>query len=374
MDDPNTMFGTEFGPADKPYIGLPLLFDEVTGLIIVPNNIGDLKDRSLDAMLPGIRPRLSAVNSVIELKDFATLPHTLTKLKDGFTGLTRLAKSVPKLSKLIKSGASVGKVVRAAADIFLQSEFNIKPLLSDISGVTTTIRTIKQETQKLLANAGKRQLRHYQCPLVAFTDSTVPLRLGAWTGGNLSYYYNGVYAGYYGPAQNLQRAEMKFGRNVTYNKAMFHATIEYSYELDQYVRDNADLYGILDSLGVNFNPAIVWNAIPWSFVVDWVLGVSRWLNNYRIRLIEPRTTISNYCWSIAIDRTILVNFSQGAFQVNTPARSGSVSVVVERAYKRVNERPDYYSSLQRSGISQHEFMLGAALYAGSPAKRRSYQR
>jgi hypothetical protein len=47
----------------------------------------------------------------------------------------------------------------------------------------------------------------------------------------------------------------------------------------------------LDTLGVRLDPGIVWDAIPFSFVVDWVVDVSAFLhsfarNNYPIRVVD----------------------------------------------------------------------------------------
>jgi hypothetical protein len=37
----------------------------------------------------------------------------------------------------------------------------------------------------------------------------------------------------------------------------------------------------LDSFGVNKDPSIIWNAIPFTFVIDWFFDVSAWLHSFR---------------------------------------------------------------------------------------------
>ena len=46
------------------------------------------------------------------------------------------------------------------------------------------------------------------------------------------------------------------------------------------------LGGYLDSLGFELNPRIIWDAIPFSFVIDWFFGVGNWLNRFKIDTVE----------------------------------------------------------------------------------------
>jgi hypothetical protein len=46
------------------------------------------------------------------------------------------------------------------------------------------------------------------------------------------------------------------------------------------------LRGSLDSLGFELNPGIVWDAIPFSFVVDWFVNIGSYLNSLKIDTLE----------------------------------------------------------------------------------------
>lgn len=46
------------------------------------------------------------------------------------------------------------------------------------------------------------------------------------------------------------------------------------------------LRGLLDSLGFELNPRIIWDAIPFTFVIDWFFGVGSWLDRFRIDALE----------------------------------------------------------------------------------------
>jgi hypothetical protein len=46
------------------------------------------------------------------------------------------------------------------------------------------------------------------------------------------------------------------------------------------------LRGTLDSLGFELNPGILWDAIPFSFIVDWFFDVGAILNKFRFDTLE----------------------------------------------------------------------------------------
>jgi hypothetical protein len=51
------------------------------------------------------------------------------------------------------------------------------------------------------------------------------------------------------------------------------------------------LRGLLDSLGFELNPRIIWDAIPFSFVIDWFFGVGSWLQRFRVDALELPITL-----------------------------------------------------------------------------------
>jgi hypothetical protein len=46
------------------------------------------------------------------------------------------------------------------------------------------------------------------------------------------------------------------------------------------------LRGLLDSLGFELNPRIIWDALPFTFVIDWFFGVGSFLDRYRVDALE----------------------------------------------------------------------------------------
>lgn len=74
-----------------------------------------------------------------------------------------------------------------------------------------------------------------------------------------------------------------FRRDSYDYRPRYHATIDYTYSLPDYKSFKSmrrTLRGFLDAFGVKFDPSIIWNAIPFSFVVDWVVDVGGWLRQF----------------------------------------------------------------------------------------------
>lgn len=342
-----------YGSWYHPLKGIPELYvdDGVhRGVVILgPAELGQLVSASLATMLPGLKPKLSIVNSIVELKDFKSLPHTLQKIRD-------LGKS------LIKRGSwgrrSLRRIIGTTADSYLQSEFNIKPLLSDIVGVKSAIQTARKEIQDLLEGEGKPQTRHWS-----------NRRRGATSVSVEKHEHTPVYTcdGNNSWANcSTSQATLQWFRDIYESDPLFHATIEYRYDLDPWERENAQLRGFLDLIGVNLNPTIIWNAIPWSFVVDWVVNVNSWLSQFQHRNLEPVTHIQRYMWSLKKTRKVIGKFRwDNASCFLNPSDPPDVTVVEveEAAYIRLLDNPGLIRWFQTSGLSPKEFSLAAALGA-----------
>jgi hypothetical protein len=306
------------------------------GFVPAPSNLDDLMQASLNSMLPKIKSQLSLINSIIELKDFKTLPNTLRTIN----------------SVLVKSKVTLREAFRAKADGYLQAKFNILPLLSDISGIKTALLRTEKRMNDLVTRTGRTQRMHFAFKWHEATDvaeTAVGDCVDDMTGSFLSV----------GLSNPIAVTTKRF---VYHDPTIFHAEIEYNFNFTQYQIEHARILALLDALGVNLNPAIIWNAIPWSFVVDWVFGVSRWLNQFKLSNMEPQINIHRYLWSVKRSRRILVTCyqTQTGSPAKLPAATLPLPVVYEEAYRRFAGLPTR-SSITLSGLSLVECSLGAAL-------------
>jgi len=208
----------------------------------------------------------------------------------------------------------------------------------------------------LILQSGRVRTSHYSRPIQSLT-------------GQSEFSDEKVYQGLMSvkPDYSVQKyiCITRHNRVVNEQATKFHAELQFNYIYTGYQLEHARVLSLLDAVGVNLNPAIIWNAIPWSFVVDWVFGVSRWLNEQRIGLMEPKVNILQYLWSVKRDRTIYLSSTVKCPSVfgtglTFPASSITHPEVRETAYRRVAGLPSA-SSIQSSGLSLREFSLGAAL-------------
>jgi len=318
-------------------------------------------------MLPVIRPDLSIVNSLIELKDFKSLPHMLRNWRlIAQRGLPLPQKQV---GKLLHGKVTVAELVREAANAYLQKKFNIDPLISDVRAVVNALQRAERRLNDLITRSGRKRVCHWQCKL----NEDQQLRFDK----------SSVTSLYDKPVFRKKETNSVFGlsclthleRTTTTRPAEFHAELEYNYNYFKYQVEHARILGLLDILGVNNPLHIVWNAIPWSFVVDWVVGVSRWLDQtQRVGWMDPAINIHQFCWSIKRERIIhteaVAAFWKNTYETGsgTPVRT-TLPVVRETAYRR-DTPPLTLSSLTVSGLSSQELTLGAALVVSRKRKRK----
>jgi hypothetical protein len=163
-------------------------------------------------------------------------------------------------------------------------------------------------------------------------------------------------------------------RYAIVEQAEFHAEIEYNYNFTRFEVENARLLSIMDTLGVNLNPAIIWNAIPWSFVIDWLINVGKFLDGLKISNMEPTVNITQFLWSTKVRRRVR------CYLEPNPASAQKIVIqktylpdLYETAYRRGVELPTE-SSILSSGLSYKEFSLGAALAITRAWKPKQWRR
>jgi hypothetical protein len=325
-----------YGLAAFPLTGMTSLVSWIGDVPTVyrPSNVEQLCAQAMQALMPGIKPKLSLINSLIELKDLRTIGRTLLKGK-------QLLKAMLSSKKSVSTSA-----VAASADVYLQQEFNAKPLVRDVFNIYKALRNVREQLDELYRNELKYITAHWQIPLTEFVNVNESKTL--------------IPSDYYG-GHLLSRV-------VSIKEARFCVTVDYAYDLRGISRERALVDGLLDYLGVNINPAIIWNAIPWSFVIDWAFGVSQWLNQMKIRNIEPYTVIYRSMYSIKVNRkvdTFLRAHQNGPEKTTVP-----VSTLEEKAYCRSFFDPNVIRSLTQSDLSLNEFVLASALIASKAKPRR----
>lgn len=329
-------------------------------IVSPPDGLDELWAHGLKAMMPELRSQLSAVNSLIELKDFVSIPQSIREAASLLRTLNGLRKG--KLSSLSNLGRlPLREIVRQTAGNFLQWKFNLAPLLSDIAGVYRAVQGSEKRINALISRCNKVQTCHWKATVSA--DALDQTKV---------FYSTGACQGSVRNLDDTPVYETRPSAHCVTEPSTFHMTIEYTFTYTQYQLEHARLLSLLDELGVTLNPQIIWNAIPWSFVVDWLLKVGQYLEQFETKNMEPKINIRDGCWSIRRSRYVdaeLVCTNPAAYGSHWKA-SGLMPRVFETAYRR-ERRTMTMSSILTSGLSSSEFVLGAALMLSRRRRRTS---
>lgn len=325
------------------------------GFIPVPSNLEDLKFRSCRAMFPRIKNNLELLVSLYEAKDILTI-------KGSAKRAAGLAKALFQKIRGLSTRPLKRALLRGAADSYLQWMFNLKPLISDICGIYRTIATYERRINDFVNRSGTVQQAHFRCDLhEQLTDTS-----SAWSSWKPVIIYK--------DGTSISYTNCRTSRRCVTDSAVFCATLQYNYWLSEYQREHAIMLGLLDSLGVNFNPKFIWEVVPWSFVVDWVIDVSRYLDQYKVENMEPKVNILQYCWSIRKVRRIYIT---GQVQSSVAYTGGTYGMqyiafpqVTQTSYRRGIDLPSA-SSFTMSGLSPTQLSLGAALLITKSRRHRN---
>jgi hypothetical protein len=371
----SSVFGVNTSPGTTGWYGpqgLPSWRDNGNpadeGFIPLPTELFKLEQMALAAIMPRIKAELSILNAVYELKDFKHLS-LIAKRTAG--RIVQLGLKHTVLETLKGAGAALSKIQsrplsrqtlhtlsQLAAGTYLQWKFAFAPLISDIQSTWAGLFQTEKKLRKFLDNAEKVRTGHFSVDLAEYSDVVVA-----------PYTYTKLWGPAYAPPEAVYA---KVYRNVLYKPSKFHVEIEYTYVLSDLQLAHSRLFAYLDAFGVNLNPAIIWNAIPYTFLLDWVVGVSNMLSRMAVGFMDPVVFIHQYLWSITRERTIYGGVSYPTFGSYVPFyQRYELPTCVETAYRRETQMPSKSSFITTSGLSPVEISLGSALLI--TRRRRRYR-
>lgn len=313
-----------------------------------------LSSTALNSMLPSLSGDNSLVNFLLELKDFKQVVKYMSgnvskklTLLNSLTGIRKGDKTLQRLSKM-----------------YLSYSFGWRPLYNDLVSFFESIVGFQRRLEELVKRANTPQQRYW----------------GQWVSG--SEQAQSTHSSSNGTNEGLGAAGAGLGQQRVRARAVlrategirFHATLRYAYPLPPELSAvGGRLKALLDVLGVNANPATLWNAIPFSFIVDWLANVSGYLDRLRVDNIHFLTEIRDFCVSAKYTRTIeyqhqnvYSTYSDSPVMVTEPWKTTDTCKKV--FYERKIGLPNYLTALQTSGLNPREFSLTAALM-GANIKR-----
>lgn len=239
-----------------------------------------LNEIALDHFIPKLDTNdFSATVFLLELADLKVL---LDEVLHLFSQIPR------RVSRLFD------KPLNEISDTWLQSIFGWIPFVSDIKSIVEKVMTVGQKVEEFYFKADRRMSLHFQKGL-----SPETFKDASWLAGPFNVYIDTTDPD--GPYTELASVFQTFSANGefqrTFNELVFHATIDFEYHVPPW-DGFQQLLAELDVWGVNLSPSDIWEAVPFSFVIDWVFNVQGWLRSFDKTNIPIQVVIYDYCSSI----------------------------------------------------------------------------
>lgn len=203
----------------------------------------ELSRDAFDALSDQFPAELSLGNFLLELDDLAAI--------------------IPKLEKTIS---------KTLASLFLNVEFNLKPTLKDLGALFNLCASCSSRIDYLRKTRGKPTPVHH-------------LKNDVTESPNIILYDDGPGGAMIEYRFREWRSEFRAGASLSQNLT----------HLD-------DFYGLLRAYmgktGLNNPLGIVWNAIPFSFVLDWFVPVSSYLKRFKVQGADGQWDLNNLTSSV----------------------------------------------------------------------------
>lgn len=217
-------------------------------------------------------------------------------------------------------------VLKYANSQHLNWNFGWKPFLRDLKQVAKAYMGYSDRLLKVMKNVGKALTTHAVDELEISDTTTFVTCPDGW------------------------KADL-----IVSGKQTFHSTFDYSYTLPSYTDNELFLRSFLDTVGLNISPANIWRVLPFSFVVDWFIGLGGFLDQYTTDWIQPWICFNQACSSVRGEIECLVRRTSPA---GTPTVSyfGNFKL---RIYDRFPGIPQF--TLDQGSLTADKIRLMASL-------------
>jgi hypothetical protein len=281
--------------ADKRYPNDPGI-QKVKQTALVPSHmLREISLRGCALRLPSFKSEVSLINFLLELKDLRKMLLQCKKFAEYVDKVTSVARGENSVKTLKVSNKDL-------ASNYLGGEFGWLPFARDVVGIARAIGTIRSRLKKFIKEQHQVKVGKYSKSLSNMFFSSV-----SQEGDNI----------YVGPSVRNDLPDMyAFISGGTEQIAVRNRrvvfTIKYSYWIPEMTDFQVKLRALCSVLGLEWNPKIIWDAIPWSFLIDWCVDVGDLLEK---QLAKPVFPISLRVHEIMVSETHHFSYKR---MVNVP--------------------------------------------------------
>lgn len=244
-----------------------------------------------------------------------------------------------KLANMVKTLDRKIVGTRTLAELTLAWSFGIEPMVRDLTELAKLYNSVDKRVNKFINDGKKVQSYHYMKELdnVGRTD--------------------------------ISDAACNYHYRYSESKSIYYATLKCSYDY----KKPPHWESFRRVMGLNITPEVIWNAIPFSFLIDWVVKINDFLHQFDE---DPNLVVhvKDYCDTVKNTKsefTIPRNTHQEGFangnQLMDASEYGRVRseygyLLKSTIYQRIPGIPDTgYAFPVLDKLSNRELVLGGAL-------------
>jgi hypothetical protein len=293
-------------------------------------------------LLPSFNEGNSLINFVLELKDFRRIFHHWEKKQSVWENTKRTLLHVNK-DKRARENVS---------DALLAYSFGWAPFVGDLIAFYKGLQKFAGRIRWLRRNAGKPLTNRLQWKIRESSSTT----LKSSGGMNLGFTGNGSIESWPGYSYKVLDSDAI--------SEYYHATLLYRYSVPKMSDVELKIRAFLDMIGVRLDAGIIWNALPWTFVVDWVWDVGSYLRSFSVDNLGLTTEVLDFSHSVKsiITRKRSLVCYKDSDIMKTPLFGTPIDVmsVTNTRYERARSNPDLHA-ITTSDLNLRKLALGLAL-------------
>lgn len=271
-------------------------------------DISSLNSEAFEKMRPSLETGVSLTNFLWEISDVKRLIPLFTR----WSGLTK-----------------------KVAEGHLSYNFGIKPFIKDVKTLYRALTEFRQRLADFRDRQGKVQRHHFR----------KEYRRETFTQGESDSFVYG-------------------NRLVTYVEriGVFHATMVYTYTCPELDQEYGELKALCDMVGLRLGPSQIWEAIPFSFVVDWFFRVQDMLKRNEQPLLGVDLDVIDYGYSYKEVEKVTKVFEFMPVCGSSTVLKHVASVGESKTYVRRRSLPESGGFfINRGNYGPHQLALSASL-------------
>lgn len=246
---------------------------------------------------------------------------------------------------------NIALLPRRAASLHLWYQFGLKPFVDDCFAIFRSLKTLEKRINDMISEAGKLRKNHWSRTL-----DTIKLPYAKET----DVWFAGA------------RGHHLFAKSEYVQRPVYHATLTYILDASELKGLLGTIRGFTSAMGLDRFLGTIWEIIPFSFLVDWFVDVSSFLDGLDDDLFGALPIlILEYCDSVKYEYRTTCSWKFMVPPYNQVGRGATLAQHTVKYYERRNSTPVLIDVQSANGLTVKRTALAGSLLIGEAYRRRS---